>query len=105
MERNDIWHRYDAAIDRAVSGAGAKLDAGAKSDLSDMTMAAANYVAMRVEEEQHEDAVKDGIAVYQKLIGKMVTAAKTMTMFPELNKHALGVALDQLGPNPPFIVR
>jgi hypothetical protein len=53
----------------------------------------------------HEDAVKDGIAVYQKLIGKMVTAAKTMTMFPDLDEHALGVALDQLRPNPPFIVR
>jgi hypothetical protein len=101
MEADEIRQKFQSTIDEAVSAAGAKLDGTVKDILSQLTFGAARETE-RLDEFTQERAIDEGVAAYQKLAAKLVAAAKTYSMFPEVNKHAWDLALMQLGPNPPF---
>jgi hypothetical protein len=101
MNVEDIVRAYQDAIHDAVSDAGARTDDDARSRLSGMATVAGNEIS-RTDEDMHERAVQDGVAAYKWLVGEIVRQARTMRMFPDLNRHALDGALRAKGPNPPF---
>lgn len=101
MDADEIQQKFRSTVDEALAGAGAKLDAGVRDIMSQLTFGAARQTA-ELDEFTRERAIDEGVAAYKKLVAKLVAAARTYSMFPEINKHAWDLALMQLGPNPPF---
>jgi len=101
MEADEIRQKFQSTIDEAVAAAKAKLDGSVKDILSQLTLGAARQAA-ELEEYNRERAIDEGVDAYKKLVAKLVAAAKTYSMFPDVNKHAWDLALMQLGPNPPY---
>ena len=101
MDEEEIRRKFRSTVYEAVAGAGAKLDATVGDIVSQLTFGAAREAA-RLDEYTQERAIDEGVAAYKNLATKLVAAAKTYSMFPEVNKHAWDLALMQLGPNPPY---
>jgi len=101
MDEGEIRQKFQSTVDEAVAGAGAKLDGSVKGIVSQLTFGAARQTA-ELDEFTQERAIDEGIAAYRTLVAKLVAAARTLSMFPDVNKHAWDLALGQLGPNPPY---
>lgn len=101
MDADEIRQKFQSTVDEAVAGAKAKLDAEVGGIVSQLVRDAARQAA-QLDEYVQERAIDEGVAAYKKLVAKLVAAAKTYSMFPDVNKHAWDLALMQLGPNPPY---
>ena len=101
MDEGGIRQKFRSTVDEAVAGAGAKLDGTDKDIVSQLTFGAARQAA-ELDEFTQERAIDEGVAAYRTLVAKLVAAAKTYGMFPDVNKQAWDLALGQLGPNPPY---
>ena len=101
MDADEIRQKFQSTVDEAVAGAGAKLDASVRDIMSQLTLGAARQTA-ELDEFTQERAIDEGVAAYRTLAAKLVAAAKTYGMFPDVNKRAWDLALTQLGPNPPY---
>lgn len=101
MDADEIQQKFQATVDEAVSGAKAKLDAQVSGIVLQLVREAGRQTA-ELDQYVQERAIDEGVAAYRKLVAKLVAAARTYSMFPDVNKQAWDLALMQLGPNPPF---
>ena len=105
MDGQEIREALQAAINGAVSDAGAKLEPGTREKLYQKAGIAGHEINAHLEEwdeDGRERAVEDGRSAYRTFVAEMVNFARLVQAFPNLNEQALDSAMMRKGPNPPF---
>lgn len=104
MEVEEIRQAFQDAIDEAVRAAGARPDDYGKNEFARMARQAAMNVRFyaRDDDEALEGMVKEGRAVFGRLVADMAAFAKKFGLFPEIGQAAIGGVMIQKGPNPPY---
>ena len=101
MEAEEITSAFNEAIEKALAGAGARMDGEAWARLSYEASTAGRQFAA-YDPEMQERAIADGLPLYERLIGEAVAEAKTLRQFPTVKMYALQTALTRLGSHLPY---
>ncbi len=101
MERKELENKFWAAINQAMSAAGAKLADDAKRYLDQAVKIGAQEVS-RERGERLQGAVDFGVESYKELIGEAVGKTREYGDFPEISFNALVEAMRSVSNRAPF---
>jgi hypothetical protein len=93
MDKEAIAKTFEARISDSVTAAGARLDPGVKTKLSNLAERAAFMICHLVRDEnERPGAIQEGSEALKKLVETMVRYAKMAGSYPDLNDATLRAA-------------